>query len=108
MGCRLDLGDHRGRWRAVASLDKRSVDADQRLVRAVFWTLCMPADRVVVEKIRGRQSFGLDSALACFVFLRCWEDSVKAGTLTPGHESHEQILDDLPETFWVPSGFFDN
>jgi len=99
LDCWLDVDDHRGRWGAVAPLDKGSVDANPRLVRAVFWTLCVPADRVVLEKIHGRPSVGLDSALARRAFLRCWENSVKDRALTRGHESYQQVLDDLAETF---------
>jgi len=35
----LGMDNRRGRWRLVASLDKRSVAADQWLVRGVFWHL---------------------------------------------------------------------
>lgn len=86
----LDVDDHRGRWGPVASLDKRSMDAHPRVVRAVFWTLCVPGDRVAREKIHGRQIVGLDSVLAGLAFLHCWEDSVKSRAVTRSHESHLQ------------------
>ena len=52
----LDM-DHGGRrWWVVAPLDKRAVEADQRLVRPVFRNFGLSADLVVLRKIRGRQT----------------------------------------------------
>lgn len=66
----------------MASLDKRPVGADQRLVRPVFWTFGVSTERMVVEKICGRQSVGLGSAFIRYAVLRCWEDCIEDGNLT--------------------------
>lgn len=69
----------------MASLDKRPVEIDQRLVCAVFWSFGVSADRVVVAKIRRRQIIRLGSAFACGALLRCGEDCVENRNLTGEH-----------------------